>query len=130
MNIVVVDDELIYLNLLGEVLTLYGHTIFKAPSAQVALEYLRSEPIDLVISDVSMPEMNGVALHAEIREDPRFRKLPFIWNTAYLELQELLDVDDPLVDFKVEKSSGLSTLLHIVTRVEAARHVSASAIVA
>jgi CheY-like chemotaxis protein len=124
MNIVVVDDEVIYLNLLTEVLTLYGHTVFKAPSAQAALDVLERETVDLVISDVSMPGMNGVSLHGEIREDPRFQRLPFIWNTAYTELQELLDVVDPSLDFKVDKSKGLSTLLHLVARFDAARRVT------
>ncbi|MGA9121194.1 MAG: response regulator [Bacteroidota bacterium] len=124
MNIVVVDDESIYLNLLTEILTLYGHTVFKAASAPAALEQLRLESVDLIISDVSMPGMNGVSFHGEVREDPRFRRLPFIWNTGYAELQELLEVVDPALDFKVDKSKGLSTLLHLVARFDAARRVS------
>lgn len=127
MNIVVVDDEIIYLDLLAEVLTLYGHSVFKAQAADEALGHLHAHQIDLVISDVSMPGRNGVSLHSEIREDYRYQRLPFIWNTAYVELQELLELVDPAIDFKVEKSKGLSTLLHIVSRVEATRKLAATA---
>ncbi|HTX99158.1 MAG TPA: response regulator [Bacteroidota bacterium] len=127
MNILVVDDEIIYLDLLSEVLTLYGHAVFKATSADAALGHLHTQQIDLIISDVSMPGKNGVSLHTEVREDYRFQRVPFVWNTAYVELQELLDLVDPSVDYKVEKSKGLPTLLHIVSRVQASRKIAATA---
>ncbi len=127
MNILVVDDEVIYLDLLAEILTLYGHSVFKAATVDAALEHLHVQQIDLIISDVSMPGKNGVSFHAEVRDDYRFQRLPFIWNTAYVELQELLDLVDPSVDFKVEKSKGLPTLLHLVSRVQAARKIAATA---
>ncbi len=127
MNILVVDDETIYLDLLGEILTLYGHTVFKATTADAGMEQLHVQQVDLIISDVSMPGKNGVSFHAEVRDDYRFQRLPFIWNTAYVELQELIDLVDPSVDFKVEKSKGLPTLLHLVARVQASRKIAAIA---
>ncbi len=126
MNILIVDDEVIYLDLLSEVLTLYGHSVVKASTADAAMKQLHAQQIDLIISDVSMPGKNGVSLHSEIREDYRYQRVPFIWNTAYVELQELLDLVDPAVDYKVEKSGGLPTLLHIVSRIQASRKIAAT----
>ncbi len=123
MNIVVVDDDPVYLSLLAEILTLYGHTVYRAPDGAAALEQLRNEQADLVISDVSMPNMNSVTLHSMIREDRRLRRIPFVWNSAYSELRELLEVMDPSIVFKVDKATELSSLMHIITRVDAARHV-------
>lgn len=126
MNIVVVDDDLVYLNLLSEILSLYGHTVFKAPDGDTALAFLRDEQVDMAISDVSMPNMNGMTLHTRVREDRRYKRLPFIWNSAYGELRELLEITDPSIDFKVDKAGELSTLLHLVARVETSQRIVAA----
>jgi CheY-like chemotaxis protein len=123
MNIIVADDDPVYLNLLSEILSLYGHTVFKANDGESAMLRLSSESADMIISDVSMPRMNGVALHSAVREDRRLKRVPFVWNSGYAELRELLDVSDPLIDFKLDKAADLSTLIHIVSRFEAARRI-------
>src|SRR5512140_1115895 len=83
MNILLVDDDPIYLTLLGEILMLYSHSVLKASDGEAATALLKREQVDLVISDVSMPKMNGVHLHTAVREERRTRRIPFIWNSAY-----------------------------------------------
>ncbi len=61
-NILVVDDELALLNLTCEILELHGFNVSAAESAGKALEILEREPVDLLISDVIMPEMDGYQL--------------------------------------------------------------------
>jgi two-component system response regulator GlrR len=82
MRILVVDDELIVLELLAEVLAAEGHTVDMAVSARAALEILERQPVELVISDVRMPEMDGLGLHREIEQRfPALGRL-FIWMTG------------------------------------------------
>ena len=52
------------------------------PNGRKALAALRSEPFDLLISDVMMPEMDGLALLQAIRQDPMLQALPVIVLTA------------------------------------------------
>ena len=125
MNIVITDDDHTYLNLLGEILTLYGHTVYKAADGEAALERLSIESADLIIADISMPGMNGVSLHAAVREDRRLKRTPFIWNSGYAELRDLLDVSDPSIDFKMDKATELSTLLYVVAKIAATLRVGA-----
>ena len=77
MKILLVDNDPIYLNLMAEVLTLYSHTVLKAANGEEAFAQLRQGSADLVISDVSMPKMNGMNLHRYIREDERLKSIPW-----------------------------------------------------
>ena len=127
MKILLVDNDPIYLNLLGEVLTLYSHQVFKAADGEAALAVLEKEVVHLVISDVGMPNINGMDLHIRIREDERLKSLPFAWNSAYPELLEVLQVEDPSIDFKFEKTMALPNLLYFVNRIDTARRLRADA---
>jgi DNA-binding NtrC family response regulator len=68
--IVIVDDEEMVLTSLHAYLTLetdYRIETFTDPER--ALEYLRDEPVDVVISDYLMPKMNGIQLLAKAKEE-------------------------------------------------------------
>ena len=67
-TILIVDDEPILLELTQEILENYGYTVFKAERAKEALDILKHESIDLLISDVIMPEMDGYQLATEVEK--------------------------------------------------------------
>lgn len=80
-NLLLVDDDPGLLKLLGMRLTSEGFHIVTAESGQEALKLLLKEKIDLVISDLRMDEMDGMALFAEIqRQQPG---MPVIILTAH-----------------------------------------------
>jgi CheY-like chemotaxis protein len=121
MNILLVDNDPVYISLLGEILTLYSHRALTAAGGEEALAILEREEVHLIICDVSMPGMNGMDLHIKVREDQRWRTIPFAWNSAFAELLDVLRTLDPAVDFKFDKSTSLPNLIHFIARVEAAR---------
>jgi DNA-binding NtrC family response regulator len=67
MKIVVVDDEAGIRFALRELLTDAGHDVREAEHAPAALAALEGDPADLIISDLNMPAMTGLALLEEIR---------------------------------------------------------------
>ncbi|HEN3565805.1 TPA: two-component system response regulator GlrR [Yersinia enterocolitica] len=67
-NLLLVDDDPSLLKLLGMRLTSEGFNVTTAESGQEALRLLMREKIDLVISDLRMDEMDGMALFAEIQK--------------------------------------------------------------
>ena len=72
--ILVVEDDELMRDLMCEVLELEGHRVLAADRAERAIELARSTPIDLLITDVVMPEMTGFELVKELRGiglDPR-----------------------------------------------------------
>lgn len=68
-TILVVDDEPALRVLAQEILTSHGYKVLTADSANQALEVLERESVDLMLSDVVMPGMNGYQLAAKVREN-------------------------------------------------------------
>ena len=81
MRILVVDDEQAIRYSLRELLKDTAHEVAVAEHAPAALDALASQNIDLVISDLSMPAMDGMELLARIRAD--YPDVLFVLMTAY-----------------------------------------------
>jgi two-component system NtrC family response regulator len=80
-TILIVDDEKNYPLILGAVLEEEGFEILTANSGHEALEILESSDVDLVLTDMKMPSMDGIVLLEKIKAiDP---ELPVIMMTAY-----------------------------------------------
>ena len=67
-NLLIVDDEQSYRQLLTLVFEGDGHNIRTAANGREALTMLELEPADVIISDVKMPDMNGIELLRAVRE--------------------------------------------------------------
>jgi CheY-like chemotaxis protein len=81
-NILIVDDTLDSLQILYYLLRKQNHTVRMAGDGMEALHYLESYPVDMLITDINMPFMDGLTLLERIRSDRRFKKLPVILVTA------------------------------------------------
>jgi CheY-like chemotaxis protein len=92
-------------------LTLYGYAVDTASSAAEALDKLSAGSFDLVITDFTMPEMNGAALAKEIKE--RHPALPIILLTACPPRARSADVD--LVLAKPYSNSSLRSAVVSLT---------------
>jgi CheY-like chemotaxis protein len=68
-NILIIDDEKDVRNVLKEVLERAGYDAIIAANAREGLEKLESKGADLIITDVIMPGIDGVAAVKQIRED-------------------------------------------------------------
>lgn len=79
--VLLVDDNVEFLDFLGESLA-PDYRVFRAADGVNALEILREEDIDLVVSDVMMPNMDGLELCREIKADIRTSHVPVILLTA------------------------------------------------
>ncbi|WP_380183625.1 two-component system response regulator GlrR [Kalamiella sp. sgz302252] len=85
-NLLLVDDDPGLLKLLGMRLGSEGFSVFTAESGAEALRTLQNERIDLVISDLRMDEMNGLALFAEVQKS--HPGMPVIILTAHGSIPE------------------------------------------
>ena len=82
MKILVVDDKEDARYLLETLLTGHGYRVATAKDGEEALEQLRADDFDLVVSDILMPRMDGFQLCKKIRADDALRKIRFIFYTA------------------------------------------------
>ena len=88
-TIIIVDDEEMVLKSLGSFLMLEtDYHVETFTSAQQALDYLRDNPIDLVISDYLMPEMDGISFLAEVRQIKP--EVPRIILTGYADKENAI----------------------------------------
>ncbi|MCU0489988.1 MAG: response regulator [Chloroflexaceae bacterium] len=81
-TILVVDDYLPSHRLFSYILQQHGHSVITALDGFQALERLGEYAIDLVLTDLAMPKMDGVSLLQQIRADERYTSLPVVMVTA------------------------------------------------
>ncbi len=82
MKILIVDDKIDNLYLLEAMLKGFGYETLQAVNGAEALEKARREPVDLIISDVLMPVMDGFTFCRECKLDPELKDIPFIFYSA------------------------------------------------
>jgi len=76
--ILVVDDETSITDIVKVVLMDDGYHVGTAGNGRHALDYLAVNQVDLILSDLMMPAMDGGALLDALRADPRYRDIPFV----------------------------------------------------
>jgi signal transduction histidine kinase len=81
-KVLVVDDEVKACELLKRFLEAKGHEVVMAGNGVEALEKLKNNFIDLIITDILMPEMDGFLLCRECKTNDKLRPIPFIFYTA------------------------------------------------
>jgi CheY-like chemotaxis protein len=86
-TILIVEDNPDLLTLMRHVLKSY-YRIFVAPNGKAALDIIYEHPVDLIVSDVMMPEMDGLELTETLKEDDNYKHLPIILLTAMKQEEE------------------------------------------
>ncbi|HHT9111364.1 MAG TPA: response regulator, partial [Candidatus Brocadiaceae bacterium] len=82
MQILLVDDNDDDRLLLRHLIEKHGHTVFEAHDGLDALEIARTRKPNLIISDVSMPRMDGFQLLRTAKQDKTLKSIPFIFYSA------------------------------------------------
>ena len=77
-RVLVVDDDPLMRKVLTRRVERLGHTVREAEHGREALEILRAETIDLVLTDLRMPEIGGLELLECLKGDPALRDIPAI----------------------------------------------------
>ncbi len=77
-----VEDDLNNRTLVRRILEAEGYQLVDAANAHQAMKFMKERKIDLILMDISMPEMDGYTLTAQIKSDPEYTKIPIIAMTA------------------------------------------------
>ncbi len=81
-TVLIVNDDQVQLDLLHDLIAPEGYKTFLASSARRALEITAVARMDIVISDVVMPEMNGMELCRRLKQDPHTATIPILLVSA------------------------------------------------
>ena len=108
--ILLVDDDEEILDFLERILSI-KYSVLKAPGGAEALNILASEAVQLVISDVMMPEMDGFELCKRIKSDVEHSHIPVILLTAKNTIQSKIEGLEIGADAYIEKPFSKEHLL-------------------
>lgn len=111
LSILVVDENPSNATTLTDILAIKGFNVHAATSGAEALEILREQPVDILLTNVKMPEMNGLELYRETCK--KYPKLNTIFMTAY-SVDELIQqgmVEG--VKIVLTKPAEINFLLHL-----------------
>ncbi|OQX81247.1 MAG: hypothetical protein B6D64_02210 [Bacteroidetes bacterium 4484_276] len=108
-KILIVEDSTTAMLYTSDIVRRAGYEVIEAINGKVALQKLRGGTIDMVISDILMPEMDGFQLLKHVREDDNLKDIPFIFRTATYTSDKdrafgfKLGVDEYIRKFSVHK---------------------------
>lgn len=114
MRILLVDDEKGYLNVMGEILRESGHDTVLAEDGKQARELLEMEKVDLIISDVFMPTLDGIRFHSYVREFTDVPDIPFIFVSGYDDEHTRNLVVNSKIDFFFSKTAPVERITALI----------------
>ncbi len=117
-RILVVDDDPVIRDLLGDVLEGEGYEVFQAANGQAAVEVARDRMPDLILMDLMMPVLDGSSATRILKGDVETRRIRIILMSAIMNLRRYSN--DVPADGLLDKPFDLDVLLHDV-----AMHVGA-----
>ena len=115
INIVVVDDEEVVLSLVRDALEDDGFTVDTAPDAFKALEIVENKRVDLIITDIRMPKMDGIEMVKRIRQTRP--DVAIIFTTGYANLNSAKDALRQGASDYILKPFELKEIRHSVNKV-------------
>ena len=88
LTILVADDDLGTRLSIGDYLETVGYSVLRAENGQEALKMVEKFQPHLIVTDVTMPRMDGYEFVRQVRQQPAFRLLPVVFLTARTETHE------------------------------------------
>ena len=110
MNILVVDDEPAYRELLKTTLRLEGWDVSSAADGVEGLQRLSDTMVDIIVSDIYMPTMDGLKFHAQVRSMPEFAATPFLFISGHADQATLAALTKSKNDGFFQKTQSLKLL--------------------
>ncbi len=117
-KILVIDDEPALCEMLCDTLGEEGHAVLAAPNGLEGLALLAKTPVDLVITDIFMPDMEGIEMIRHVRRDYPKVKVITISGGGTLKNVNYLDVSEQLgADWTLQKPVGTPELIAAIDAV-------------
>jgi len=113
-KILVVDDNSDLRELADAILKMQGYQVLLASDGKEAMEIFENEHVDLIVSDIAMPELDGFGLLEEIRSRENGKAIPFLFLSAYSQKNKQVQARRLAVDDYLFKPFDAKELLEAV----------------
>jgi len=90
-KILIVDDSVSIRDVVNYTLSTKGHDVLVGIDGQDALKHLDGQHIDLVITDLYMPNMDGISLIKEIRKNENYKRTPILFLTTESQQEKKME---------------------------------------
>jgi two-component system sensor histidine kinase/response regulator len=88
-KILIVEDTLAIREEIFDILIMENYTVFQAKNGKTGFEIALKEEPDLIISDILMPELNGIEMFKKLQTDKKTRSIPLIFLSAKGEKKDI-----------------------------------------
>lgn len=116
LTVLYVEDDTDTAHLTGMILEDYVGRLLIAKNGQEALKLFQTHKVDLVLTDIIMPKLNGIELIHAIRNSQTHTDVPVVITTAYTKTEHLLDAIRLRVDGYILKPIDIDELLHTINK--------------
>lgn len=116
-HLLLVDDEPGLREAVQAYLEDSGFSVAAAPNAQAGWELLQQQTPDLVITDIMMPQVDGYQFLQQLRDDPRYSRLPVVFLTARGMTKDRIQGHNAGVDAYLAKPFDPDELVAIVKNI-------------
>jgi len=113
-KILLVDDNKDYLRLLKEAFSASGYDVHTAEDGMEGCKTLTLPDIDLIISDIRMPRLDGIKLHSFARKTHRYKTVKFIFLSGFKEEYSSIPGMNAEIDFFLDKTTPIDAILKMV----------------
>jgi two-component system chemotaxis response regulator CheY len=118
MNILVVDDFATMRRIVKNILKQLGYeNILEADDGASAVEVLKREKIQFIISDWNMPQMSGIELLKTVRATEEWKDLPFLMVTAEGQKENVIEAVKNKVNNYIVKPFTPETLMEKINKI-------------
>jgi two-component system chemotaxis response regulator CheY len=118
INILVVDDFSTMRRIIKNILRQLGYiNILEADDGTSAMEVLRSEKVDFIISDWNMPQMSGIELLKAVRTSEEWKDMPFLMVTAEGQKENVIEAVKNKVNNYIVKPFTPETLTEKINKI-------------
>jgi two-component system cell cycle sensor histidine kinase/response regulator CckA len=119
IRVLVVDDESMVRSLLRRLLERRGFTVEEACDGRSALALLERTPVDLIVLDMTMPDLDGAEVVRRVRESGS--KVPILLSSGYMEAKAEKALEQSMIQGFLSKPFSPTTLMEAVNRALATR---------
>lgn len=118
MKVLLADDNDDFLLVMEELIKGQGHTLLIARDGKQAREFLEEESVDVIISDIFMPTLDGIRFHSYVRELMGDRKVPFIFMSGYDDPYTQEAIEDSSIDLFISKLTPISKVIEVLDQIQ------------
>jgi diguanylate cyclase len=124
-TVLIVDNDVDSLDIVELIIAEQGGTVRSATSGREVLEVLQTWRPDIILLDISMPEMDGYDLLAAIRREPALRSIPAVALTGHGYARDKQRSEDAGFVRHITKPLDIETLLRVIVELVPAKTLAA-----